>query len=77
LAVLVLGFTGYDSSLPTQPTSAITGIRIVTGPIPAALLLGGLILAVLYPLGKEKFDQVKAELKVRRAGGEERGYAQD
>ncbi len=63
---VVLGFTGYDSALPSQPAEAITGIRILTGPIPAVLLVGGIIFAIVYPLDKEKFSQIRKELQARR-----------
>ncbi len=63
---VVLGITGYDSALPSQPAEAITGIRILTGPIPAVLLVGGIIFAIIYPLDKEKFSQIREELQARR-----------
>jgi GPH family glycoside/pentoside/hexuronide:cation symporter len=63
---VVLGITGYDSALPSQPPEAITGIRILTGPIPAVLLVGGIIFAIVYPLDKEKFSQIRKELQERR-----------
>jgi GPH family glycoside/pentoside/hexuronide:cation symporter len=71
MVAVVLQFTNYDSSLPSQPPEAIMGIRILTGPIPAVLLVGGIIFAIVYPLDKEKFTQIREELKARRkaAGG--------
>jgi GPH family glycoside/pentoside/hexuronide:cation symporter len=67
VVAVVLQYTGYDASLPSQPTAAITGIRILTGPIPAVLLVGGIIFAIVYPLNKEKFSQIREELKARRS----------
>jgi GPH family glycoside/pentoside/hexuronide:cation symporter len=64
---VVLEITGYNSSLPSQPVEAINGIRILTGPIPAALLVGGVIFAIVYPLDKVKFAEIRKELKERRS----------
>ncbi len=70
---VVLEITGYNSALPTQPVEAINGIRILTGPIPAALLVGGIIFAIVYPLDREKFAQIRKELQIRRSTAGERG----
>jgi GPH family glycoside/pentoside/hexuronide:cation symporter len=67
LGLLVLDRTGYNSSSAIQPPSAITGIRIVTGPIPAVLIICGILFAFLYPLGREKYTQITQELEERRA----------
>jgi GPH family glycoside/pentoside/hexuronide:cation symporter len=66
LALLVLDATGYISSSSTQPASAITGIRIVTGPIPAVLLSLGILFAIFYPLGRENYSQIAKELEEKR-----------
>jgi Na+/melibiose symporter-like transporter len=49
------------------------GIRIVTGPIPAALLCIGILFAALYPLGRESYTQITRELESRRAGRTKEG----
>ncbi len=67
LALLVLDFTGYIPNSATQPASAVNGIRIVAGPIPAILLCLGILFAVLYPLGRENYSQLAKELEARRA----------
>jgi len=69
LALLVLSATGYIPNSASQPDSAILGIRIVTGPIPAALLCVGILFAVFYPLGRENYTQIAKELEARRAAG--------
>ncbi|MFC2028793.1 MFS transporter [Chloroflexota bacterium] len=66
LALLVLDASGYISSSTSQPASAITGIRIVTGPIPAVLLSLGILFAILYPLGRDNYSQIALELEERR-----------
>jgi glycoside/pentoside/hexuronide:cation symporter, GPH family len=67
LALLVLSATGYVPNSLNQPSSAILGIRIVTGPIPAALLCIGILFAAFYPLGRESYTQIARELEARRA----------
>lgn len=66
LSLLVLDASGYVSGNVTQPASAITGIRLVTGPIPAFLLCSGILFAILYPLGRENYSQIALELEARR-----------
>jgi GPH family glycoside/pentoside/hexuronide:cation symporter len=73
LALLVLDRTGYVPNSANQPASAITGIRIVTGPIPAALITCGILFAILYPLGREGYTQITRELEERRAALEKGG----
>ena len=54
-----------------QPTSALLGIRLAIGPIPALLLCAGILFAILYPLGREKHQLIVKELEERRAGTSE------
>ncbi|HSR30668.1 MAG TPA: MFS transporter [Anaerolineae bacterium] len=68
---LILQFTGYVPNAALQPPTALLGIRIVIGPIPAVLLCGGILFALLYPLGREQYTQVLEELKSQRAGARE------
>jgi len=65
---LILEFTGYVPNTLQQPPGALLGIRIVIGPIPALLLCGGILFALLYPLGRKQYTEVVQELEVRRAG---------
>ncbi len=67
LALLVLSATHYVPNSVQQPASAITGIRIVAGPIPAALLCFGILFAAIYPLGRENYSKIARELESRRA----------
>jgi len=66
LALLVLDFTGYIPNSAMQPGSAVNGIRIVAGPIPATLLCLGILFASLYPLGRESYTQIARDLDARR-----------
>jgi len=71
LSLLVLSGTGYIPNSANQPASAILGIRIVAGPIPAAMLCLGILFAALYPLGRESYTQIAHELEARRQANHE------
>lgn len=64
--LLMLSWTGYIPNATTQPPSAILGIRLLTGPYPAVLLLVGVVFAARYPLSRERFAQVRQQLAERR-----------
>lgn len=66
LSLAVLDFSGYIPNALNQPQSTLTGIRMVVGPIPALLLLGGIIFAIFYPLSREEHHQVVNKLENRR-----------
>jgi GPH family glycoside/pentoside/hexuronide:cation symporter len=66
LTLLVLDASGYQANVATQSDSALLGIRIVIGPIPAVLLVVGILFALLYPLSRERHAQIVKELKARR-----------
>ncbi|MGD8998467.1 MAG: glycoside-pentoside-hexuronide (GPH):cation symporter, partial [Anaerolineae bacterium] len=66
---LILQFTGYVPNAAQQPPSALMGIRIVIGPIPAVLLCLGILFAILYPLSREEYADIARELERRRAEG--------
>jgi len=67
LTLLILDVTGYVPNAAEQPTSALTGIRIMIGPIPAVLLITGILFAALYPLSRKEFTRIVQDLEVRRA----------
>jgi GPH family glycoside/pentoside/hexuronide:cation symporter len=66
LVLVLLEVTGYVPNSIVQPESAILGIRIVVGPIPAILLGAGIIFAWLYPLTREAHSTIQQELQRRR-----------
>ncbi|HSV85148.1 MAG TPA: MFS transporter [Levilinea sp.] len=66
LVLLVLQVSGYVPAAAVQPASAITGIRLVIGPLPAVLLLGGILFALLYPLSRESHHRIVQEIETRR-----------
>ena len=63
----LLELTGYDGLREQQPASALLGIRIVIGPIPAILLSLGILFAFLYPLSRAEHAAAVGELERRRA----------
>ena len=66
LVLLVLQVTGYVPNSAAQPAGSLLGIRIAVGPIPASLLGGGILFALVYPLGREGYARLTQELEVRR-----------
>jgi GPH family glycoside/pentoside/hexuronide:cation symporter len=62
----VLEFSGYIPNAIEQPKSALLGLKIVIGPVSAALLAAGIIFAIFYPLSREKYAHVVTELNKRR-----------
>jgi GPH family glycoside/pentoside/hexuronide:cation symporter len=68
-ALLILEATGYIPNSITQPASAISGIRLVAGLVPAFTLSMGILFTLLYPLGRENFKQITQELAERRKAG--------
>ncbi len=66
LALAILEFSGYIPNALTQPASTLTGIRLVVGPIPAVLLVCGIIFAIFYPLSRDQYREVVHELETRR-----------
>jgi GPH family glycoside/pentoside/hexuronide:cation symporter len=66
LVLLLLDATGYVPNAAQQPAGALLGIRIVIGPVPAALLCGGILFAFFYPLSRERHAQIVRELEARR-----------
>jgi len=71
LALLVLQASGYEANSATQPPSAVLGIRMVAGPIPAFTLCMGILFTVLYPLGRENFQDITRQLEARRKAAKE------
>ena len=69
LALLLLGRFGYVGTAASQPARTILAIRLITGPIPAALLCLGIVCAVFYPINRKLHDQIVRELEERKARG--------
>jgi GPH family glycoside/pentoside/hexuronide:cation symporter len=67
LILLLLDATGYIPNSIHQPASALTGIRVVVGPVPAVLLWAGILFAWLYPLSRSEHALIVRGLEERRA----------
>jgi GPH family glycoside/pentoside/hexuronide:cation symporter len=65
-ALLVLQVSGYVPNSPAQPDSAVFGIRMIAGPIPALALGMGIVFTLLFPLGRESYDEINRRLEERR-----------
>jgi glycoside/pentoside/hexuronide:cation symporter, GPH family len=71
IVLLILQFTGYVPNSATQPPSAVLGIRLAIGPIPALLLCCGIVFALIYPLSRENHQLIVRELEARRQAEKE------
>ncbi len=49
-----------------QPQSALLGVRLVMGPLPALLLFSGIMMAVFYPLTRKQHQEMVEALRTRR-----------
>ncbi len=72
LTLVILDHSGYIPNSLSQPSSALSAIRIIIGPIPAFLLVAGILFAIFYPLGRDKFQYIVQELEQRRLTGVEK-----
>ncbi len=66
LVGIMLEITNYQANATSQPPSALLGIRLLVGPIPAVLLIIGIIFALKYPLDRIQFTSIVRELQERR-----------
>jgi len=71
LVGLALDSAGYLPNAEVQPASALMAIRVMTGPVPALLLCGGIAFALLFPIGRSTHRQVREELAQRRLARQE------
>ena len=68
LVLLVLGISGYRAGSTEQPASVVLAIRLVTGPLPAAVLCLGILCAALYPMSRQMHARILAEIEGRKGG---------
>ncbi len=64
ITLQVLGWLGYQSPPEgvtqfTQPASATWGIRILTGPVGALMLVATIIVTWFYPLDRARFERMR------------------
>jgi GPH family glycoside/pentoside/hexuronide:cation symporter len=62
----VLQASGYVPTSAVQPDSAIFGIRMVAGPIPALALILGIVFTLLFPLSRDNYREINRQLEERR-----------
>jgi len=72
IVLQVLGWFGYQSppkgvTAFAQPASALNAIRILIGPIGAALLAATFVVTWFYPLDRDRFNRVRSLLDRRKA----------
>lgn len=71
LVGITLEMSGFQKTLPgelppIQPESALWAIRLVVAPLPAIVLLIGIILAYFYPITREYHHEILLKLKERK-----------
>lgn len=67
IAGSVLSFTGYIENVAQTPLSQV-GIRMLLGPIPAAIFIAAIIVLYLYPITAERYAQILEDIKKMEAG---------
>jgi GPH family glycoside/pentoside/hexuronide:cation symporter len=58
--------TTAGQPLPTQPDLALWAIRLLLGPVPALVLIGGLVWAYFYPISRQRHGEILLTLLERR-----------
>ncbi len=66
MTAIMLDATGYIPNSLHQPASALLGIRLLVGPIPAVILTISIVFALKYPLERAQFSSIVKELEERR-----------
>lgn len=66
LVLLLLDAAGYEPLAAVQGPAVVRVIRVITGPVPAILLCLGIVSALLYPLTRQRFARITADLEERR-----------
>ena len=63
----VLGSYGYNGQDAVAIEGAIPGIKMLMSWVPGLVaIVGAVIMALLYPLGKQKMNEISKELQERR-----------
>lgn len=68
LVSLALEWQGFDQYAPIgqQPESALIAIRVMVGPLPAIVLILGIVLTTFYPITRATHVRTLAKLQERR-----------
>ncbi|MCE5258716.1 MAG: MFS transporter [Chloroflexi bacterium] len=67
LVGIMLDVSGYVANAAVQTPKALLAIRNVTGLVPAILLIVGILFAIFYPISREEYSRIRAEIEARRA----------
>ncbi|MFW6231542.1 MAG: MFS transporter [Spirochaetota bacterium] len=51
--------------VPVQPDSAIFGIRLLTGPVPALFFVLGIVVLSFYPITRSVYDEIMKKVEAR------------
>ncbi|MEM9264058.1 MAG: MFS transporter [Cyanobacteria bacterium P01_F01_bin.13] len=66
LVSLALETSGFNKDVATQSESALLAIRFFMGPVPLALVIGGMVLTYFYPITKATHAETLLKLVERR-----------
>ena len=66
LVSLALEQSGFNKDVATQSDAALLAIRFFMGPVPLALVIGGMVLAYFYPITKASHAETLLKLTERR-----------
>ncbi len=77
LALQVLGWLGYQSPPPDatafiQPSGALWGMRLLAGPVAAAILIAAVAVTWFYPLNRQRYARVQRLLARRQRRDQQR-----
>lgn len=80
LALQMLGWLGYQAPPAgalqfSQPAAAVLGIRLLTGPVGALLMLAAIAVAWFYPITRERHARIRALLAQRHRRRTSQGLA--
>ncbi|HSC39667.1 MAG TPA: MFS transporter, partial [Chitinophagaceae bacterium] len=62
----LLGIFHYQGDAPTQPASAVNGIRLLETLVPGLIFIGAALLLFGYAINKQSEQQIEHDLKERR-----------
>ncbi len=62
----VLSLTGYVPDI-AQGESALLGIRLLIGPIPAVIMVGAAVILYFYPITEERYKEICIQIKEMEA----------
>jgi Na+/melibiose symporter-like transporter len=65
---VILGYVGFDGESATQGEPALSWIESLLTSVPGVIMALSALLMLLYPVTKEKFDEIMKALEKRRSG---------